>query len=539
MKNGKYFFSHTKNILFNRPKMSNYVVRIKGGLFKSSLQRSAAPIFSKAINFFEILSHEKWVFWGPGKSKFMDVIGNKYLCEPPLSLSYGQTKGCLPKVEVVKFQGVMPTAHLSARYEFFKDEFDQTCEKFIKDNSVGSNEVEYDVKKSDRVIDMDLYRFLLKELKLEDLEKRWAMGLSNGQMRRARLARSLLKEPDILLVDDLFLGLDPSAAKIISEFMRDYSRSSIVIGLLLQDHIPEWCTHICCVNEDGILFQGKRDSVEHHLKEVGNQYYSKQQGISASQSTIDDLISTHALYNIPHTRISQMPHSFELRGLNVSYRGEDVIKDLYWKIPPGSKWHIRGDNGTGKSTLLSLLTADHPQSWNSRLVENGVPRRTGSTNYFEINRKIGMSSPELHATILNRSGKRLNLVETIATGFHEGTNNFTPCFDKLSYFQKELIMKYVKFFGLSHISGITKLEDLSVSDQKLVLFIRSIIKMPEILILDEAFSAMETELMRKCHALLEKWPGTVLVVSHIDEETPRCDNFIKLISPGDYKVGNV
>ena len=66
----------------------------------------------------------------------------------------------------------------------------------------------------------------------------------------------------------------------------------------------------------------------------------------------------------------------------------------------GSKWRILGDNGTGKTTLLSIITADHPQSWKSVIKVNGILRKTGSgVTFFDINNKIGISSPELHALV--------------------------------------------------------------------------------------------------------------------------------------------
>lgn len=63
--------------------------------------------------------------------------------------------------------------------------------------------------------------------------------------------------------------------------------------------------------------------------------------------------------------------------------------------------------------------------------------------------------------------------------------------------------------------------------------------MPEVLILDEAFSGMDWEPMMRCHELLNRWPGTVFVVSHVGEETPICDHYLRLIAPGDYEIGDV
>lgn len=172
----------------------------------------------RRIRHFRDFTQLKRVIWGPGKGKFLDVLNNKYICEPPLSLRFGflkESSNILPRIEQVAFKGVMPTAHLSARYEYFKDDYDQTCKQFIFDKASGSNAVSYKVETNNRQINMELYNALVENLNLSSLQDRWVMGLSNGQMRRARLARSILKEPDLLLIDDPFLWLDPAATATI------------------------------------------------------------------------------------------------------------------------------------------------------------------------------------------------------------------------------------------------------------------------------------------------------------------------------------
>lgn len=532
-----------------------FVVRIADALFKSSLAKNTPPVYPQRIEHFELLPSEKWVIWGPGKAKFLDVLSNKYICEPPLSLAFGFLKNnsyILPRIEQVAFKGVLPTAHLSARYEFFKDDYDQTCKQFIFDKASGSNAVSYKVATNNRRINMELYDILIENLRLTTLQDRWVMGLSNGQMRRARLARSILKEPDLLLIDDPFLGLDPSATATISQFLANYesmpvnSSCPIVIGLRYQDSIPKWCTHVCCVDEqNGILFQGPIQKLQNKIDETKSRAQKELQesqinSYSKGDISINDLLSVHPMFGKGDHEIIKMPHVIELDGLSVSYKGEAILKSLHWKVQPGSKWHIRGDNGSGKSTLLSLLTAEHPQSWNSKVIENGIPRRTGKTNYFDINSKISMSSPELHAIFLKNAGKMLNVRESVATGYRDASsNNFLPVWKSLDKNAQKIINMYLRYFNLDQIADNVLFEQLTVSDQKLVLFVRSLIKMPQILILDEAFSGMEVEPMMRCHELLKQWPGTVLVVAHVAEETPQCDHFLRLISPGDYEVGDI
>ncbi|CAI4058027.1 uncharacterized protein SKDI_04G2900 [Saccharomyces kudriavzevii IFO 1802] len=534
---------------------NKFVVRIADALFKSSLAKNTPPVYPQRIRHFEILPNEKWVIWGPGKSKFLNILSNKYICEPPLSLRFGflmESSNILPRIEQVAFKGVLPTAHLSARYEYFKDDYDQTCKQFIFDKASGSNAVSYKVETNNRKINMKLYDVLIENLKLSSLQDQWVMGLSNGQMRRARLARSMLKEPDLLLIDDPFLGLDPSATATISQFLARYDNMDvngdcpIVIGSRYQDTIPAWCTHVCCVDQQsGIVFQGSIKELQNKVDETKliaqrELRQSRKTSFSKGDVSIDDLICVHPMFGKGDHEFIKMPHAIELDGLSVSYKGEAILENLHWKVQPGSKWHIRGDNGSGKSTLLSLLTAEHPQSWNSNVIENGVPRRTGKTNYFDINSKISMSSPELHAIFLKNAGRRLNTRESVATGYRDASsNNFLPIWKSLDKSVQSIVNMYLEYFGLDQIPDSFLFEQLTVSDQKLVLFVRSLIKMPQILILDEAFSGMEVEPMMRCHEFLEEWPGTVLVVAHVAEETPKCAHYLKLISPGEYEIGDI
>ncbi|CAI8501968.1 unnamed protein product [Hanseniaspora opuntiae] len=66
---------------------------------------------------------------------------------------------------------------------------------------------------------------------------------------------------------------------------------------------------------------------------------------------------------------------------------------------------------------------------------------------------------------------------------------------------------------------MTKFNDLSLNDQKLVLFIRGLIKLPELLILDEAFSGMDMETIKKCHFWLHNyWCGSLILIGHSENE---------------------
>ncbi|KAL6945416.1 hypothetical protein ACO0QE_002868 [Hanseniaspora vineae] len=533
------------------------IVSIKNALFKRSNVSQAPFIFKNPINF-EIPnrnaqdSERKWCAWGTHASQFLNVLSRReYLAFPsPSCVKYhkiGRDDTLNFATNVLKFKPPPTSPHLSARFEFFKSEFDEKLATFIKNVGNTSTLVSYELTNSTRKIDTELYGELLNRLHLKDLENRLVIGLSNGQMRRSRLARALLTKNDLLIVDDLYLGLDPTSRSLISETINWYNssyknESMVIVGLRPQDTIPNWCTDLIIADETGVVYQGPNSN------QIVSEYRGKWADLKKQQSlkilndvgahipSVEQLVSRHEWYNADHTH---QPCHFQIKDLSISYRGVPLLKDIDWTILKNSMWHIQGNNGSGKSTLISLLTADHPRSWSSNIVdENNKKRKSGSSSYFDINKSIATSSPEIHSIALKFSDMSLN--DLVVSGMNEdSSNNFTVS----SSLQKstsperfELCDDYMRFFGLDSLKK-AKFSQLSVNDQKLALFVRCLVKLPKLLILDESFSGMDMPTIEKCHDFLKQWPGTVLIIAHLPEEVPEfCGSSIKLIQPGNYEI---
>lgn len=499
--------------------MSKSLIRLSNALFKGlSAAKGASTVFKNPITL-EIKSDERWAVVGTYKTQLMKALASEYLPEPPLSRTYPfLNKSVWPNtvIQSLEFKGALPTAHISARYEFFKDEFDETTRKFVIGNINNS-----------RVIDEDLVERVFERLKLNGLENRWVMGLSNGQSRRARLARALVREPKLLIIDDPFLGLDPSAASMVDDLLGKLPPDPhVILGLRYQDDIPKWITHIAVVDENGLITSGTKSEVEGHL----NEFKAQDQALKEEQVALNNEKVKNITKLFSKKYFDEDTPLFELKNMAVAYRNEPVLQDLNWKVYYGERWQIRGDNGTGKSTLLSLLTAEHPQSWNSRIWMYGHPRQTGKQSFFDINDSIGFTSPELHIIFPSK----LTVYESITTGFVVGS--FIPP-KELSQDKIDRINAYLKEFHLESKRD-TRFKDLGVSDQKVVLFIRAIIKNPDLLILDEALSVMDDSRIEQCKELLRHYPGTILAIGHLESEVPDTDKFIRLIGPGKQEIGS-
>jgi len=235
---------------------------------------------------------------------------------------------------------------------------------------------------------------------------------------------------------------------------------------------------------------------------------------------------------------------------------------LHLTVRQGTRLALLGPNGSGKTTLLSLLTSDHPHSYSlpikffgrSRLPSPGHP----GLSLWEIQSRIGHSSPEIHAFF----PKRMNVRQVLESAWAE-TYSGKP---KLTYERDEMVDAFLRWWepelrqtvhqvkeqetkkpnpyvpkanrsqmrvlmeqsyppiistesdsqsaAESTLSPTTELdwaEDthyhafavLPFAAQRLLLLLRAMIKQPDIMILDEAFSGLSAETRDKAMCWLE------------------------------------
>ena len=84
---------------------------------------------------------------------------------------------------------------------------------------------------------------LIEEFSLEHVRKNRGDLLSGGERRRTEIARCLATDPDFILLDEPFAGVDPIAVKDIQDLINDLSK--IGIGVLITDHNVRETLQIC------------------------------------------------------------------------------------------------------------------------------------------------------------------------------------------------------------------------------------------------------------------------------------------------------
>ena len=100
---------------------------------------------------------------------------------------------------------------------------------------------------------------LLDELSVSHIRKSIGMSLSGGERRRVEIARTLAMEPDFILLDEPFAGVDPISVNDIQSIIRQLSNNNI--GILITDHnVRETlsvCQHAYIMDAGSLIAEGK------------------------------------------------------------------------------------------------------------------------------------------------------------------------------------------------------------------------------------------------------------------------------------------
>lgn len=110
----------------------------------------------------------------------------------------------------------------------------------VKDNILGVLEIRKDLNKSQRIAKM---QELLEEFHITHIQDSLGMALSGGERRRVEIARALAMEPDFILLDEPFAGVDPISVSDIKMIIKHLKQKGI--GVLITDHNVRETLDIC------------------------------------------------------------------------------------------------------------------------------------------------------------------------------------------------------------------------------------------------------------------------------------------------------
>ena len=189
-------------------------------------------------------------------------------------------------------------------------------------------------------------------LDVRELMGRAFTSLSNGEMRRVLFARTLLKGPRKLVVEDPYGGLDVAHRAKMREVLGELRARGVEV--------------VVCNGQDA------RCPSRAHTREGRN------------------LLRPPAR----EAQVCKGKVLVDLQKVNVKFGRRTLFKNFAWTIREGERWLLRGPNGSGKTTLLSLITGDSPLGYACDVTVFGQRRGEAGSVLADVRKKIGSVSPE-------------------------------------------------------------------------------------------------------------------------------------------------
>lgn len=111
----------------------------------------------------------------------------------------------------------------------------------------------------------------LKRLGMSEYSNKRLDALSKGNQQKIQLVTALAHDPDILILDEPFSGLDPVNAELLKEVVRDeMKRGKIILFSSHQmNYIEEFCSEIAILNGGHIVLSGNLREIRHQM--AGNE----------------------------------------------------------------------------------------------------------------------------------------------------------------------------------------------------------------------------------------------------------------------------
>lgn len=214
-----------------------------------------------------------------------------------------------------------------------------------------------------------------------------------------------------------------------------------------------------------------------------------------------------------------------LENVTLSRQNKTLLKDITWKVNKGEHWAILGLNGSGKTSLLKLITAEY---WTSQGSVEVLGNKFGGTDISNMRTKIGI----VGSFIEERLSPHMLAEKIVLTGKYKSSILYTEYGEKELNEARQMLIS----IGGEHLLGRIY-ASLSQGEKQLLLIARSLMEEPEILILDEATSGLDLfareKLLRQIEQIttLPKAP-TILYVTHHAEEITRSFTHVLLLKKG-------
>lgn len=353
------------------------------------------------------------------------------------------------------------------------------------------------------------YKAHLSKLNVNAQYDRRLKTLSGGELKKVALARVLALNPRLLILDEPTNHLDIKTIEYLEEQLNSLAISVIVVThdrYLLNDvcttiweldrkkihrHPGSYEAYLERRAERIMMEQKEQDRLatilRRELKWLARGPQARTGKDKNRKERIENMLSSvHNVQDIKQNQFSSLERRLGKKILecdNISFK--DLFSSFSYQFKKGDKIGVVGDNGTGKSTLLDILTGHKEPT--TGVVDIGVNTVFGY--YDQLSRDLNTKKSALE--FIN------DIAERIFTGEGEMSSS-----------------QFLEYFGFPPTRQRTEVSVFSGGEKRRLYLISKLALNPNFLVLDEPTNDLDIKTMENLEQYISSFTGCCLIVSH-------------------------
>ncbi len=340
-------------------------------------------------------------------------------------------------------------------------------------------------------------------------------SMSSGEQKKVLLAHLLAQPMDYLILDNPFDHLDTATQEYLRQQFHQISERLCIIQLISRkSDLLSFATRFYILNKAFL------------------QPYASLTNLYQDWDKIV-LPLSKPLPLSPKPYIYEGTHLISLNDVSVSYENTAILKNITWAIKPGEFWELIGKNGSGKTTILSMITGENSKGYGQELYIFGYKKGSGES-VWDLKKKIGYFTPAMTDTFRGYH----SVEHMVISGLYDSVGLYFKPGD----LQKRLAKQWLQLIGMWHLKDYY-FHELSTGQQRMVMTIRAMIKHPLLLILDEPTAGLDDQsaavFIHLVNTIAANSNTAIIFVAHRKEPNLKPDFTYELMLTSNGSTGKV
>jgi molybdate transport system ATP-binding protein len=344
-------------------------------------------------------------------------------------------------------------------------------------------------------------------LDVQPLLKRPVAVLSEGEMRRLLIARALIRQPHLLILDEPFAGVDRQTRDQLSQGLTRLLTDGVQLILITHrfEEVLPGISKLLVLDQGRVVRQLDRAAIASAQK--WRNLFEPAPPIEPMDELMDEAADSSEIDAQPLIRMCDT---------TIRYGRRVIIEKLNWTVRPGQNWGLVGPNGSGKTSLLKMLYGDHLQAYANEIYLFGQRRGEGES-IWELKAPIGFVSSELQ----RRFRRPLRVRHAVLSGFFDSVGLYQIA----NAAQRASAETWITRLGISDLSE-KFFNHLSSGQRRLVMIARAMVKSPRLLVLDEPCQGLDQFnrqlVLEYINQIGSRTKTQLIFVTHHHDEVPDC-----------------